>query len=139
MYETGDTVISIPSSNPLYAIGENDRVLLLQTTEPFRAILTHDGLDFLSFTASQIDRVFWLDADGVELVEGGIPTQSPDGALVWDSGSPPAGVQYSVRGRRYPEYFCFKDFPKDRRHFQGESLPRLVTLRKWDLFGRSGS
>lgn len=135
-YELGDVVCTIPSDSPLYAIGENDRVTFDDSTEPFSVILMA-GVDVLSFMASQIDTVIWRDPVTKALVTGGLPVQaSVDSSLAWAANAPPLGSQYTVSGRRHPQYWCFADFPQDRAHSAGLTLPRRVVLRKYDLASR---
>ncbi|HET7675841.1 MAG TPA: hypothetical protein VFL54_09995 [Gammaproteobacteria bacterium] len=137
LWQNGDVVLSIPSDSPLYDIGEFDRVVFSQSSEPFSHTRIHDGTDRLAFPVVTVSRVFWLANDAI--VEGGIPdVDAADGVLTWAGGEPPPGMQYSITGRRRPEYFCFGDFPQDRAHQGGARLPRRVVLRKFDLFGRSG-
>lgn len=134
-YELGDVVCTIPSDSPLYNIGENDRVTFEDSTEPFSVILM-GGVDALPFQASQIDSVIWRDPITKALVTGSIPTQASTGSsLAWASNAPPLGAQYTVSGRRHPQYWCFADFPQDRAHSAGLKLPRRVVLRKYALAG----
>lgn len=135
LWEAGDVVVSIPSDSALYAMGEFDRVVFTDSSEPFSITLIRGDLDTLRFQVASIDRVFWLAGDTV--AEGGIPTVSAAGVMTWATGEPQAGAQYSLTGRKRPEYFCFGEFPQDRAHHGGLSLPRRVVLRKFDLFGRS--
>lgn len=53
-----------------------------------------------------------------------------------NSGAPPDATQFSVTGRRRPEYFVLQDFPQDRSHFHGITLPRRIVTRLLDLFAR---
>lgn len=136
MYESGDQVLSLPSDSPVYWAGGFDRLIMAQSSTPFSRTLTHEPIDKLSIIVELIERVFWLDENGV-IVEGGIPEVSAgDGALTWASGEPPIGTQYSITGRRMPEYFVFQDFPQDRAHFGGSIFPRRVVVRLMDLFAR---
>jgi hypothetical protein len=60
------------------------------------------------------------------------------GNLSWpNGGGPPIGVTYSLTGTKFDEYFIFLNLPSDRNEHEGARLPKKVTLRKWDLFGRS--
>lgn len=138
LWESGDVVLTVPSDSPMYAAGENDRVTMIQSSEPFSTQLTRDGTDKLPFEVQVIDRVFFLKADDSSIVDCGIPTVADDGSLSWGTPAlaPDPGVQYSVTGRKRPEYYLFREFPNDRAHFGGLSLPRKVILRKFDLFGR---
>lgn len=128
----GDVVCTIPSDSPFYAIGESDRVTFVDSTEPFDVVVM-GGIDLLPFMASGIDAVVWRDPTTKALVQGGIPTQASDMTLSWASGAPPFVTQYSVTGRRHPQYQCFMDFPQDRAHSAGLPLPRRVVLRKYAL------
>lgn len=133
-YETGDQVMTLPSDSPLYAIGQFDRLLMLQSSMPFSAVSTHTGAETLPFVAHVIDHIAWKDNN--QIVSGGIPAINADGTLTWATGEPPAGVQYAITGRKRPEYFIYKEYPQDRAHFGGQDLPRRVVARRMDLFGR---
>lgn len=135
-FEMGDVVCTIGSDSPLYAIGENDRVTFVNSTEPFSQVVM-SGIDLLPFLAVEIDRVVWRDATTRLPVLGDIPTQDPaDRTLTWTANGPPSATQYSVSGRRNPAYWCFSDFPQDRAHSGGLTLPRRVVLRKYALAAR---
>ncbi len=135
-WESGDEILSIPSDSPLYACGERDRVLMIDSTEPFQAVLIRGETDRLLFTSLgiEIDRAFWIAPGGAEIIEGPIPTVDDSGTIVWqvDAG-PPEGGQFSLRGRRHQEYYMVADLPKERAHFHGLPLPRLCQFRKFDL------
>lgn len=137
MFESGDVVLSIPSDSPLWGAGANDRVLMLDSTEPFDAVMTRTGTEKLAGVLVSVDRVFWLGA-GNQMVEGDAPLQGEGGSLSWAPGAvaPPDRAQYTIAGRRNPEYFLFQDLPQDRAHFHGAALPRRVAIRRFDLFGR---
>lgn len=135
-YESGDSVISIQESSPLYDMGQFDRVTLLNATEQFSVTLTRGApTERLIGKVERVARVFWLDAQK-NIVQGGIPAVAANGTLSWASGEPPAGVQYTISGSRFLEYFCFGNFPSSRNEHQGARLPRRVVLRRFDLFGR---
>jgi hypothetical protein len=137
LWQNGDVVVSIPSDSPLYAAGPNDRVSMLESSQPFVEVLTMGG-PALPYVVASIARVFWLDAEN-GIIEGSIPPLAADGSYAWadgDAGAPPAGQQYSISGRRVPEYFVFQDLPGDRAHFHGSTLPRRAILRLFDLFGK---
>lgn len=137
-YEAGDVVVSVGSDTPLYAAGENDRIVMMDSTEAYDVVLVHDGRDRLPYALLQVDRVFWLTPDGSAIIEGGKPGQGERGLLVWPAGQlePPAGTQYTIQGRRRPEMFMFSEMAQDRAHFGGLKLPRRLVLRKFDLFIR---
>jgi len=132
-WESGDMMLTIGSDSPLYGMGERDRVMQMNGDDPFSINLRRGFNDKLQWQLKTIDRVFWLA--GGDIVEGAIPTQQPDGTLVFATGAPPAGVSYSVTGKKYSEFFVFQDFPTDRGHHFGAKLPIKVQLRRFDLFG----
>lgn len=137
LWENGDVVCTLPSDTALYAMGEYDRVLFKQSSLPFSTVRVNTGTQNLGFPLVAIDRVFWSNVEKTAIVAGSIPTVSPTGDLTWASGGPPAGVQYTLSGRKRPEYFCYKEFPQDRAHHHGKTLPRRVVLRSFDLYGRA--
>lgn len=133
-FEMGDLVATIPSDSPLWGVGENDKVSFTDSSEPFSQIVM-GGVDVLPFQAISIDRIAWRDPTTLGLVEGGIPAQNDDNSLTWAGNGPPVGTQYSVSGRRNPQYWCFRDLVTDRAHSGGLALPRRVVLRKFALAG----
>jgi hypothetical protein len=134
-WESGDMMLTIGSDSPLYDMGERDRVVMLNGDDPFSINLRKGFNDKLPWQIKQINRVFWIN--GVNLIEGSIPTQQTDGTLVFGAtGAPPAGTYYSVSGTKYSEYFVFQDFPSDRPEHMGMKLPKKAQLRRFDLFGR---
>lgn len=135
-WDAGDVVISIPSDSPLYAIGEYDRVILENRTEPFSINITPSINDEIRMPIVVVGRVFWLDADSA-IVDGVLPTVRPDGTLDWGASPPPEGITYSLTGRRKAEHYVFYEMPSDRPHHAGAALPRKVVLRRFDLFGAS--
>lgn len=137
-FENGDVVVTIGSDSPMYDMAMLDRMTALDNTDGFSVPLVRGQGDRLFGRTVEVTRVFWLDQAGA-IVEGGLPSVSDTGVLTWLSGEPPAGMQYSITGSRYAEFFCFGEFPSDRNQHQGEELPRRVVLRKFDLFSRSGN
>jgi hypothetical protein len=137
-WEAGTIAFSIPEDSPFYACGENDRVVMLDSSEPFRAIYVRNGTDTLNYQITVIDRVFWLDPVTQKIIEGSIPNVSDDGWLDWSgiTGGPPDGIEYTIRGRKRPEYYIFQDLPQDRAHFGGARLPRRVAAKRFDIAGR---
>jgi hypothetical protein len=135
-YEQGDVVLTLQSDSPAYDMGERDRVVFVQSSMPFSVVRTNTGAQKLEFPVATIESVLWLDGAGVR-VDGALPAVAADGTLTWASGAPPADTQYSITGRKRPEYFCWGDFPQDRAHHGGLPLPRRVVLRRFDLFGRT--
>jgi hypothetical protein len=135
---SGDVAVSLPSDSPVYDAGEGDRFLFTDSSAPFSAVVPPTKNDRLNFVPDQVDRVFWI-ANGA-VVYGDAPQVAPDGTVYWltDQARPPAGVQYTVSGRRQPEYFMYQQMPQDRAHFDGSDLPRRVQLRLFDLYGSIG-
>lgn len=133
-WESGDVVLSLPSDTPAYDMGSFDRVLLTDSSSPFSMVIKPGAA--LPYPGATIDRVFWIDPATREIVDGGIPIVGADGAMTWASGAPPAGMFFTVTGRRHPEYFCWGEYPQDRSHHSGARLPRRVVLRRFDLYGR---
>lgn len=135
VWEAGDVVLTIPSNSPIYAMGQFDRVVLSDSTQPFSVNLMPG--EILDFPVVSIDRVYWLDDDKAE-VNGDIPDIDDDGRVDWGStaNEPPHNKTYAITGRRHPEYFCYGEFPQDRALHYGAALPRRVVLRRYDLYGR---
>lgn len=135
--EQGDMSLSIGSDSILYGMGRFDRVTLLNSTDVFSRTLVRGNNDNLAdLTAESITRVFWRNTAGTAVVEGGIPAVSSTGVLTWVAGEPAAGVQYSITGRRFSEYFAYDALPSNRNEHMGLTLPRKVKIRLFDLYGR---
>lgn len=134
LWDAGDVVLSIPSDSILYDMGQYDRVLMLNRTEPFSMNMIRGMNDLIRFPVVSVDRVFWIA--GGAIVEGEIPAVLPNGMLDWAGNAPPHGVTFSLTGRRTPEYFVYQDMPMDRPHHAGMKLPRKVVIRRFDLYGR---
>lgn len=135
VWESGDVVLSLPSDSPLYAMGQYDRVVLVNSSSPFNLVL-REG-ERLPRVAQAIERVFWIDGAGA-IVEGAIPQVGEGGALSWPGGDgPPRAASYTICGRAHQEYYCWGEYPQDRAHHSGLPLPRRVVLRKFDLYGRA--
>lgn len=139
-WESGDVVLTLPGASPIYAAGEKDRIIMRDSSEPFSLMLTRGEQDRLTFPILHIDRIFYLAPPEAAPIIVPAPDWSGDGTLLWDgaAAAPPAGAQYSVSGRKQPEYYLFTDLPQDRAHFGGARLPRRVQARRFDLFGRTG-
>jgi hypothetical protein len=133
-WDAGDTLLSIPSDSPLYAMGEYDRVVAIHRTEPFSVNLVSGINDVIRFSIVSIDRVVWLDGSN-NLVDAAIPKIKDDGTLLWGANAPPAKTTFSITGRRHPEYFVYHELTLDRPHHQGEPLPRRIVVRRFELFG----
>lgn len=151
LYEAGDVVVSLPSDSPIYALGETDRVAFTDSSDAFSINLTRGQNDaLLPWTALQFDRLYWIDPDTDTTIEGALPLLDPVThsalALSWaipdpllpepDLLEPPAGMQYSLTGRKLPEFFVWGDLVQTRHHHGGFALPRHVVLRRFDLFGK---
>jgi hypothetical protein len=134
-YENGDVVCTLASDQAIYAMREFDRVLFTKSTEPFSRNLVNTGTPKLPFAVVQVDRLFWLNDALTQVVDGTIPTVGADGTITFGVNAPPAGAQFTISGRRNPEYYCYMELTQDRAHFDGAALPRRVVLRKFDLFG----
>lgn len=139
VWESGDLVLSIPQSSPLWDAGQYDRVLMLNSCSVFSQPLKRGSpTERLIFSVKSISRVFWLTPVTKLIVEGGIPVVDANGNLSWPGGvgEPPPGMVYSITGEKFDEYFLFNGFPSDRNQHQGMRLPKKVVARKWDLFNR---
>ena len=134
-WDSDDILLSIQSNSPLYKMGQFDRVLAGNRSEPFSIALVRGLNERISFPVLSVDRVFYLDADN-RAVDTSIPTVLDDGTLEWNGQKPPGRVSYSITGRRRPEYYCYLALPTDRPMHSGQPLPRRVILRRFDLFER---
>lgn len=135
--EQGDLTLTVPNSAACYDMGKFDRITLLNSTDVFSRVLTRGDNDrLLDIPVQSVTRVFWRNAAKTGIVEGGIPTVGEGGALTWASGEPDAGVQYSITGIKFDEYYVYSSLPSDRNEHQGAALPKRVALRKFDLFGK---
>ena len=134
-FDKDDIMLSIGSDSPLYAMGQFDRMVALQRTEPFSLTLVRGLNDTIRFPIISIDRAIQINAQD-QLVDLPLPKVKADGTLDWDGTPPPAGLNFSLTGRRRPQYFCYLELPTDRPMHHGEPLPRKLILRRFDLFGR---
>jgi hypothetical protein len=134
----GDVVVTVPGDSAMWDIGQFDRVVLLNALERFSLPLIRGApSERVVGNIASVERVFWIDKARGVTVEGALPTIAAGGGLVWpQTGSPPVGIGYSITGQRFTEYFCYSDLPSSRNEHSGARLPRLVVLRKWDLWGR---
>lgn len=132
-WDSGDLLLVIQSDSKMYKIGQFDRVDTANRTEPFSVNIVNNFAQTVRFRIHSVDKVTWFDSD--TLIVGAKPSVNRDGALSWVT-PPPAGVTYSISGRRYPAYYCYMDLPLDRPYHFGADLPRRVVLRRFDLFGR---
>ena len=138
-WESGDTVLSIPQSSPLWDAGQFDRVSMLNATDVFsQPLLRGAPTERLIFAVASITRCFWLHPTTRQVVEGGLPVIGTDGRPTWPGGvgEPPPGTSYSLTGTRYLEFFIWGALPSNRNMHSGMRLPKLVVARKWDLFSR---
>lgn len=138
MWEQGDLTVSLPSDSLAYGMGEFDRVTFTNSSEPFSIPLVRGREGPLMFQVVTVNRAVMrqVAAANTPLVAIAAPAVATDGSLTWPEGSPPIGTQYTLTGRKRPEYFCYGNFPQDRAHHHGLALPRVVVLRRFDLFGR---
>jgi hypothetical protein len=134
-FDKDDIMLSIGSDSPLYAMGQFDRMVALQRTEPFSLTLVRGLNDTIRFPILSIDRAMQINAQD-ELVDLPLPKVKADGTLDWDGSPPPAGLNFSLTGRRRPQYYCYLELPTDRPMHHGEPLPRKLIMRRFDLFGR---
>lgn len=134
IFEAGDLLLTLPSDTPIYEMGAQDIVLLLDATQPFSVVLTSGENDAILFAPARIDRVWWRDGSGV--FES--PVRAVNGREMDWSGhvAPPPGTRYSVTGRWLPDYVCLMELPAERSMHMGAALPRRVVVRRFDLFGR---
>ena len=135
--ETGDLMLSVPADSPLYEAGVDDKVILINSSEPFSYILTRSPTLYLWFPVVELQRCYWLSPDTTVLFEGALPIVALDGTLSWADGTaaPPMGTQFSLTGRSNPAFRVFRDLPQDRALF-GTGLPRRMSLKRLDLADR---
>lgn len=135
----GDVTLTIPSDTQMYAMSHYDRVTALNTTNGFSLVLTRGMNDVLSDrSVISIDQVFWLNQAGTVRIDGGIPAVSEAGVISWPAGvaAPAPGTKYTISGRQHAEYFAYQELPANRNMHNGESLPKRMHARLFDLFGR---
>jgi hypothetical protein len=130
--DVGDVVLTIPSDDPLYAIGPYDRALFLNRTEPFSQNIVKGVNERINFKVVSLERVLYIS--GEDLIDAPLPAILDDGTLDWAGVELPDGVTFSIAGRRHTEYYCLKNTPFDRPHHAGAALPRKVVLRRFDLY-----
>ena len=140
IFDKGDMVLTVPSSSPMWEMsGRYDRILLLNSTDVFSQPLTRGAAnERLLFTVEKVSRCFWLNPTTRLIVEGGLPVIDADGRPSWPGGvgEPPPGTTYSLTGTKFDEYFIIDSLPSNRNEHLGAPLPKRVSMRKWDLFGR---
>jgi len=139
LWESGDLVVTLPSDSPLYAMGEFDRVIFTDSSEPFSITRIHGKSGVLPFSVVSFDRcvVRLVDNNSMVLDDIATPMLDDDNMPTWTTGAPGLLQQYTLSGRKHPEYYTYGNFPQDRAHHHGLDLPRKVILRRFDLFGRS--
>lgn len=138
-YETGDAVLSVPQNSPAWNAGQYDRIMMLNSTDPFSLALRRGApSERIMFKVATVERCFWLDPTTRLIVEGPLPVVDANGNPSWPGGlgEPPAGTSYSLTGSKFDEYFIYGPYPGDRNQHSGMRLPKRVVARKWDLFGR---
>lgn len=139
MWESGDEVLSVPSDSPLYEAGENDQVVMINSEDPYTATFERGAADErLPPYMVRIEAVHTLEEGAI--APRAIPKladMAAGGSPIWPMGdAPEEGQQYSLRGKRRPVFFVFKNLPQDRAHHSGRTLPRRIAARRFDLFGR---
>lgn len=144
-WESGDVVFTIPSASPLWNAGEHDRVLMTDSTEPFQLVLKRgDPVNgrVREGRVTEVHRCFRLGAADA-ITECALPdVDAEDGSLSWPDpagDAPDPGTQFTLTGRRHPEYFLLGELPQDRAHQRGAALPRRVALRRFQLFANVGA
>lgn len=135
-FDKDDVMLSIGSDSPLYPMGQYDRAEALNRSEPFSMALVRGLNDVIKFPVISLTRAFLINAQDA-IVELALPTVNANGTLNWNGTPPPAGINYSLTGRRRPQYFCYLELPTDRPMHHGEPLPRKVILRRFELLDRS--
>ena len=140
-WEHGDMVVVIPENCPAWDNGgQYDRFITQQGLDGFSEIQTRGApSERFRLPINSITRCFWIDPLNPRgVVDGAIPVIGDDGRPSWpNGGEPPPGVQYSISGDRFSEYFMLDAYPDDRGEHRGMRLPKRIVLRKWDLFGRA--
>lgn len=137
LWESGDQVLSIPQSSPLWDAGQFDRLTSINASDRFSAPLVRGAVsERLLFQVDKLERVFWKSTDGTALVDGDLPTVNADGTLAWGDNAPPVGTTYSLTGTKRLDFFIYQELPRNRNMHDGVRLPKACVLRKWDLLGR---
>ena len=138
IWDSGDMVMTVPQESPMWAeAGKFDRVVLRNSTDVFSQPLTRGGVnEKLIFPVASVSRCFWLHPTTRMPVDGALPV-IVNGVPTWpNGGEPPPGVTYSLTGQKFDEYFILDSLPSDRNEHSGMQLPKRISLRKFDLFGR---
>lgn len=128
--EVGDLVVTIGSNSAAYGVAPGDKIVLAMSSVPFSTTgVVGDSL--------VIPEVVSVDPAKI-IVDGVIVSKAVtwDDGLVWSSPAPAEGTKFTLSGRKRPVYHAYTDLPRDRAHFGGLALPRLVVLRVHDLPGR---
>ena len=140
LFDAGDMQMTIPSSSPMWRdAGRFDRVIMLNATEVFSQPFTRGApTEKIIFAWKTIDRCFWLHPTTRQAVEGSVPVIDADGRPSWPGGvgEPPPATTYSLAGIKLVEYYLLDQLPSNRGEHLGAELPKRVTLRRFDLFGR---
>lgn len=139
-WEPGDATLTIPAiSAPMYEqCGRYDRIELLNSTDVFKLQLKRGTRDRIFLQVQKFLRVFWLDPnDNETMIDGGLPSIDTVGNLTWpNDDGPPDGLQYSISGLRFTDYFVWNMLPSDRNEHFGATLPKKLLVRRFDLFSR---
>jgi hypothetical protein len=137
MYESGDTVLSVPNTSPIYGAGQFDRLVALDATEQFSVNLIRGTKDRLLQPVQTITRVFWLNPALTQTIDGRLPVVAADGTLSWPAGGgPPANTAYSVSGTQFQEFCVFMDYPSNRNEHDGAPLPKRIVARRFSIMNR---
>lgn len=140
LFDSGDMQMTIPAASPMWRdAGRFDRVVMKNATEVFSQPFTRGApTEKLIFAWKEIDRCFWLHPTTRQIVEGSVPVIDEDGRPSWPGGvgEPPPATVYSLTGIKFVEYYLLDQLPSNRGEHLGADLPKRVTLRRWDLFGR---
>lgn len=139
-FDKGDVLMTVPADSPMWGMmARFDRVQLLNATEVFSQPFTRGApSERIIFPVESLDRCFWLHPTTREEVEGVVPALDEDGRPTWPGGvgEPPPATTYSLSGRKFTEYYILDEMPSNRNEHSGMPLPKKVTLRRFDLFGR---
>jgi len=116
--------------NPIYGIGENDLVILLQSKTRQHDLLVKGDRDKLRYTlVESVIEVFALvDGEKTTYASPSDYSLSDDAEIVWVEGQgPDADTQYSVQYWARPEYIVREELAAERIH-GGDQLPKVLTL-----------
>jgi hypothetical protein len=154
-YKLGDGIMTIPATkkhvdsvskiitypeNPLYYIGEWDRVTLLYTEYRTDETLVRglplygrDADTLRNVNVTKIIKVLHADPDTgvITLYNKDTDYTVDDNKITWISG-PEVGTRYSVMYLYHPVYIVYTQLPQSRDQ-DGQNLPKKVVLRFKDV------